>query len=154
MGKCTTFYDELRFDTRDPEFTHVYCFIRGEGDCPFMVHGWHHKAFPKTLTTHEIFNNIWSGQTDPLTWEREAPRAVLTPTIYAPFDRVPVPVEQLENWRDLFALKPSDESQEMVDQITAHLCSVTQWEKVCPHCRAEEMFNKAMRDKAARDQAQ
>lgn len=143
MGKCTTYYDELRFDTRDPEFTHVYCFIRGEGDCPFMVHGWHHKAFPKTLTTHEIFSNIWTGQTDPMTWEREAPRAVLTPAIYNPNDRVPVPVEQLQAWRDSFTAWDTTVSGEMAEQITSHLTSVTQWDKICPHCRAHNVMLQA-----------
>lgn len=152
MGNCATFYDELRFDVRDPEFTHVYCFIRGEGDCPFMVHGWHHKAFPKDIPTNELFNRIWTGHEDPVMWEREAPRPVNTPAIYNPQDRVPVPVEQLQAWRDAFAVGDGSMGDEMAEQITSHLCAVTQWDKVCPHCRAQELFNQQLRDEAKKGQ--
>jgi hypothetical protein len=146
MANGAIYYDELRFDTRDPAFTHVYCFIRGEGDCPFNIHGWHHKAFPKEVTTEEIFGKIWSGHTDPSTWEREAPQAVETPPIYAPHDRVPVPVEQLQNWHQAFAMAGDPPAVEMAEQITSHLTSVTQWDKVCPYCRAHDMMLQAQRN--------
>lgn len=152
MGNCATYYDELRFDTRDPEFTHVYCFIRGEGDCPFTVHGWHHKAFPKAVTTHELFNLIWTGHEDPVLWEREAPRPVETPVIFNPRDRVPVLVEQLQNWRNSFTAWDTTTSCEMADQIAGILATVPKWHEACPHCRAQEMFNKALRDEAAKGQ--
>lgn len=154
MGNCSMHYDELRFDTRDPEFTHVYCFIRGEGDCPFNIHGWHHKAFPKEVTTQDIFNKIWAGHSDPSTWEREAPRPVETPVIYHPQDRVPVPVEQLQTWHQAFAMAGDPPAVEMAEQITSHLTSVTQWDKVCPFCRAQEMFNKSLRDQAKQGPAE
>lgn len=73
MGACHTYYDELRFDVRDPEVTHVYVFIRAEGDCPFMVHGWHHKAFPATTTTMDIHALLWKYGDDPVLWERVDP---------------------------------------------------------------------------------
>lgn len=146
MANGAIYYDELRFDTRDPEFTHVYCFIRGEGDCPFMVHGWHHKAFPKEVTTEDLFHKIWTGHEDPSTWEREAPRPFVTPAIYHPHDRVPVPVEQLQAWHASFAAWDTTTSGEMADQITSHLTSVTQWDKVCPHCRAHDMMLQAQRN--------
>jgi hypothetical protein len=137
MGNCTIFYDELRFDVRDPEATHVYVFIRAEGDCPFNLHGWHHKAFPKDIPTHALYSHIWNDdKSDPITWEREAPRPVNTPAIYHPHDRVPVPVEQLEAWRDSFTAWDTTVSGEMAEQITSHLTSVTQWDKACPQCRA------------------
>lgn len=72
MGACHTYFDELRFDVRDPEETHVYVFVRGEGDCPFFIHGWHHKAFPAVMTTLEIQSLLWNGE-DPLLWERANP---------------------------------------------------------------------------------
>jgi hypothetical protein len=139
MGKATAFYEELRFDTRDPETTHVYVFIRGEGDCPFFVHGWHHKAFPATVNTLEIQTLLWNGE-DMLTWEREAPRAVNTPVIFNPWERVPVPVEQLQAWRAIFAVMLSDESQEMAGQISGHLATIPDWHKACPYCRAHDMM--------------
>jgi hypothetical protein len=75
MGACHTFYDELRFDVRDPHLTHVYVYIRCQGDCPHFIQGWHHKAFPSTMSTKEIFDNLWSGNddSDPVMWPLKAP---------------------------------------------------------------------------------
>jgi hypothetical protein len=146
MGHCSTFFDELRLDVRDPEATHVYAFVRGEGDCPFFVHGWHHKAFPKSVQTLEIMRLIAEGLEDMMTWEREAPRAVNTPVIFNPWERVPVPVEQLQAWRAGFAAVTSDESQEMAGQIDGHLATVPDWHKACPYCRAHDMMLQAQRN--------
>lgn len=76
MGACHTYYDEIRFNVFDPDVTHVYVFIRGEGDCPFPVHGWHHKAFPATMTTLDIHNLLWNGE-DPVLWQRADPPKVV-----------------------------------------------------------------------------
>lgn len=73
MGDCRTFYDEVRFDVRNPDVTHVYVFIRGEGDCPYFVQGWHHKEFPASLPTLEIHALIFQFGDDPVLWERAEP---------------------------------------------------------------------------------
>lgn len=75
MGACHTFYDELRFDVRDPHLTHVYVYIRAEGDCPHMIQGWHHKAFPSTTSVQEILSAMGSGdqEAEPMMWPLKAP---------------------------------------------------------------------------------
>jgi hypothetical protein len=73
MGTCHTFYDELRFDVRDPHQTHVYVYIRAEGDCPHMIQGWHHKAFPASMSTMDIMQSLWKDDIDPLSWPLQAP---------------------------------------------------------------------------------
>jgi hypothetical protein len=146
MGNCSTFFDELRFDVRDPAATHVYAFVRAEGDCPHFVYGWHHKAYPKSMPTLEITRLIAEGTEDMMTWEREAPRAVNTPVIFNPWERVPVPVEQLQAWRAIFALMIDYESQEMAEQISGHLATVPDWHKACPYCRAHDMMLQAQRN--------
>lgn len=140
MGKCSTFFDELRLDVRDPEATHVYAFVRAEGDCPFFVYGWHHKAFAKSLPTLEIYKLIAEGTEDMMTWERGAPRPVNTPVIFNAWERVPVPVEQLTAWRDCFADGDGSVGDEYAEQISAHLSSVPDWHKACPMCRAHDMM--------------
>lgn len=145
MGNCSVFHDEVRFDIRDPEFNHVYVFIRAEGDCPFFVYGWHHKAFPKAMMPHEIMALLADGKEDSMQWEREAPRPVETPVIFNPWERVPVPVEQLQAWHD--ALVHGDSTRvEMADQIAGHLAMSPEWRKTCPYCRAEEAVLKQMRE--------
>lgn len=143
MGNATFFYDELRFDTRDPETTHVYVFLRGEGDCPHFVHGWHHKAFPCSVTTLEIQTQLWNGETNPLVWEREVPQAQPAINLFNPHEFVPVRAEELLNWRASLlgsgAINPTD----IADQITARLAVVPQWDKACPHCRAHDMMLQA-----------
>lgn len=145
MGKCSTFYDELRFDTRDPDVTHVYMFIRAEGDCPFWCYGWHHKAFPSSVTTPEIITKLWEGD-DPVTWDREPPRPVNTPVLFNPWERVPVPVEQLVAWREDLAKGDGSMSDEYAEQISAHLSSTPEWHKACPYCRAHDMMLQAQRN--------
>jgi hypothetical protein len=143
MGNCTVFHDELRFDVRDPEVTHVYCFIRGEGDCPFMVHGWHHKAFPKAFTTQELFNMIWAGQESPITWEREAPVPMLEEPLFSPEGFVPVLAKELVQWQASVAEDDQLTKSELSDAITARLTSVPEWDKACPHCRAHAAMMQA-----------
>lgn len=146
MGKCSTFFDELRFDVRDPEATHVYAFVRAEGDCPFFVYGWHHKAFPKSMMTQEIMALLANGTEDMMAWEREAPRPVNTPVIFNPWERVPVPVEQLQAWHQAFVLAGDPVGAEMAEQIAGHLAMSPDWHKACPYCRAHDMMLQAQRN--------
>lgn len=73
MGNCALFFDEFRSIVSDPEHNHIYIFIRGEGDCPFQVLGWHYKAFPATVTTMDVLRLWTHGEEDPLRWERKNP---------------------------------------------------------------------------------
>lgn len=145
MGNCATFYDELRFDTRDPEVTHVYMFIRAEGDCPFWCYGWHHKAFPSSVNTLEIHTKLWEGE-DPVTWDRKAPGEMRETPIFNGHDHVPVTAQELFEWWkgviDGGKLTPV----EIADQITARLTSVPDWNKACPICRAHDMMLQAQRN--------
>jgi hypothetical protein len=53
---CKFDIDEVRFDVRDPDITHVYAFLRPiAGDCPDLVLGWHYKAFPARIPGAEIY---------------------------------------------------------------------------------------------------
>ena len=70
MGKCHTQIDEVRFDTRDPDLTHVYVAISVSGDCPIGVQGWHHKVFPARISAIEIYQKHFA---DFLEWGQEAP---------------------------------------------------------------------------------
>lgn len=140
MADAKFYYDELRFDVRDPDALHVYVFIRGEGDCPFMVHGWHHKAFPASVTTFDVLTAFTDGSESPISWEREAPRPVETPVLFNPWDRLPVPVEQLQQWRKYFEACNATYPAELAEQISAHLAAVPEWDKACPHCRAHDMM--------------
>ncbi|NUX58700.1 hypothetical protein [Paraburkholderia youngii] len=69
---------EVRFDVRDPDQTHVYVYIEAHGDSPFMVQGWHHKAYPASLSTSEIHQRLAMGKNDdsPVLWPRLAPQDV------------------------------------------------------------------------------
>ncbi len=70
MGKCNSAIDEVRFITRDPELTHVYVAVHGEGDCPIGIDGWHHKVFPSRLSAEDILRKHFH---DHLLWGLEAP---------------------------------------------------------------------------------
>jgi len=143
MGNATVFFDELRFDTRDPETTHVYVFLRGEGDCPHFVHGWHHKAYPCSVTTLEIQTQLWDGVEHPLTWEREVPPAQPAMTLFHPQDFVAVRAEELMDWRAKLLGSGAINPIEIADQITARLAVVPDWQKHCPYCRAHDMMLQA-----------
>lgn len=68
---CKFNIDEVRFDTRDEEITHVYTFLRPiGGDCPDGVLGWHYKAFPARLSAVEIYQSHFS---DIVLWPLKAP---------------------------------------------------------------------------------
>lgn len=73
MGACHVWYDEIRMDVRDDEQTHVYVYIRAEGDCPHFLDGWHHKAFPGMMSTLNILESWAAGEEDPKLWEQAAP---------------------------------------------------------------------------------
>ena len=73
MGACHTYYDELRFDVRDPGLTQVYMYIRCEGDCPHTIMGWHHKTFASTIPVQGILEKIGAGEEDPIMWPMKAP---------------------------------------------------------------------------------
>lgn len=68
---------EVRFDVRDEHTTH--CYVRIEphsGDVPHMVLGWHHKAFPASMTTLDIHRQMAEGD-NPMMWERLSPPETL-----------------------------------------------------------------------------
>lgn len=73
MGNCATYYDEIRFSVRKPDTTEMWVYIRGEGDCPHLLLGWHYKAFPSTMTTLDILQAWLSGGDDPMMWPRMDP---------------------------------------------------------------------------------
>lgn len=77
MGDCAVFYDEIRFSVRNPDITEMWVFVRGEGDCPFQVLGWHYKAFPSSVTTIEILTAWLAGDENPMTWMRRDPPPTL-----------------------------------------------------------------------------
>ena len=68
---CKFNIDEVRFDTRDEDITHVYAFLRPAwGDCPHTVQGWHYKAFPARLSAVEIYQEHFL---DVVLWPLKAP---------------------------------------------------------------------------------
>jgi len=146
MGNCATFFDELRFDVRDPEATHVYAFVRGEGDCPFFVHGWHHKAFPKDMMTHEIMTLLAEGKEDMMQWEREVPRAQPEITLFNPHEFVPIRAEDLMAWRASLLGSVAMSQVDIADAITAWLAMSPEWRKACPYCRAEDAMLLSLRN--------
>ncbi len=71
-GKFT--YDELRFDVRDPDITHVYVAVTADHNCPISVQGWHYKAFPARLNTLEVHEMMFADDDDPIImWPLKAP---------------------------------------------------------------------------------
>jgi hypothetical protein len=74
MADSTYEYVEIRFDVRDPQQTHCYVYIETRGDSPHMIQGWHHKAYPATMSTRDIHNVLCSDKEhDPIYWPRLAP---------------------------------------------------------------------------------
>jgi hypothetical protein len=143
MGNCSTFFDELRFDVRDPGTTHVYAFFRGEGDCPHTIHGWHHKAFPSSLPSLDIVKLLYDGEENPMVWEREAPSAMREAAIFNPHDHVPVPAHELIEWWSSLVDGGTLTPIEIADAITARLTMSPHWHKACPYCRAQDMMMQA-----------
>ncbi len=79
MANTPVSYDEIRIDVRDPELTHAYVYVRDmDGSFP-IVRGWHHKAFPASMSTLDIMNAWAEGKENPLMWPRNAPPANPTP---------------------------------------------------------------------------
>lgn len=149
MGNCSVIHDEMRFDVRNPEFTTVYVFLRGEGDCPHFIHGWHRKDFAKTIPMDEIFNKIWTGHETPMTWERENPRPQPVVNLFAGKDYVPVPAEELFEWHASTLGSNLLSPTEIADAITARTSAVPDWNKACPFCRLhEEMIRAQMNPQA------
>lgn len=73
MGSCSVYFDEMRFDVRDEQITHVYCLVRTLGDCPFQLPGWYHKAFPSRMSSLDILQAIKDGKEQILMWDKGAP---------------------------------------------------------------------------------
>ena len=71
MGKCNAIVEEIRFDIRDPDLTHVYVISRAEGDCPLGVEGCHHKVFPASEPIKDILGD--GHITHYLEWDLGAP---------------------------------------------------------------------------------
>lgn len=74
MGKCSVYFDEMRFDVRDEQITHAYCLVRTQGDCPIQLPGWYHKAFPSTMSSLDILQAIKDGKEQILMWDQGAPK--------------------------------------------------------------------------------
>lgn len=148
MANAEVYFDELRFDVRDPDALHVYVFIRGEGDCPFMVHGWHHKAFPASTTAADVLKSFTfsEGGENPLLWENGAPSGMYIPPIHHPHTCLPIPVEQLHQWRDNFYGWDNVKGAELSDQISAHLTAVPDWHKTCPNCRSRDWLERKIEE--------
>lgn len=74
MADCKYSFDEIRFDVRDPEITHVWVFLSVDDptgmDCPHMVAGWHHKKFPASISTLDLHKHHVK---DAVMWASEAP---------------------------------------------------------------------------------
>lgn len=64
-------FQELRFDVRDTDVTHVYVLIEGLDD--WCRPGWHHKAFPANMPVLTIMQAWAVGDEDPRTWPLQAP---------------------------------------------------------------------------------
>ena len=75
MANTPISYDEIRFDVREPEITHVYVYVRDmDGSFP-IVRGWHHKAFPSSMSALDIMKAWADGKEDPIMWPLNAPPA-------------------------------------------------------------------------------
>lgn len=84
MANTVISYDEIRMDVRDENFTHVYVWITNVSkDGMFGVEGWHHKAFPASMSTFDIMKAWFDGKEDPLLWEFKDPieRHTFTPRV-------------------------------------------------------------------------
>ena len=71
MANATSTIEEVRFDLRDEQITHVYVLSRGSWDAPIGVQGWHYKAFPARIPMVEILTPQHIG--DYLLWPLKAP---------------------------------------------------------------------------------
>lgn len=68
---------EIRF-VIEPELTQVYMLAENVGnptDMPIGVVGWHHKTFPKSMSTLDIMNAWARGEETPIMWPLDAPKA-------------------------------------------------------------------------------
>jgi hypothetical protein len=74
MANCKYSFDEIRFDVRDPQITHVWVFLSTQDptglDCPHMVQGWHHHTFPARIPTIDLLKK---EVPDAVMWPLEAP---------------------------------------------------------------------------------
>lgn len=71
MANATSTIEEVRFDLRDEQITHVYVLSRAGGDAPIGVQGWHYKAFPARIPMVEILTPHYIS--DYLLWPLKAP---------------------------------------------------------------------------------
>lgn len=67
---------ELRFVFR-PDATHVYAYAQPLDDCPIGIQGWHHKAFPTSMSTIDILQAWAQGEETPILWPIEMPMAAV-----------------------------------------------------------------------------
>lgn len=66
---------EVRFDVRDKELTHVYMFVEiVSGEWMLGVEGWRHKVFPASMGMLDIMNAWAEGRENPLSWDMGAPK--------------------------------------------------------------------------------
>lgn len=75
MANTEITYDEIRFDTRDPQITDCYVFITNQSNDGLLgVQGWHHKAFPARMSVTDIMQAWQRGEEEPLLWPQKAPQ--------------------------------------------------------------------------------
>lgn len=73
MGDCHLYHDEIRINVSDPTVTKCWVYLRGEGDCPFQVVGWHYKEFPASVLSVDILTMWQNGEENPMSWPRMDP---------------------------------------------------------------------------------
>lgn len=73
MANTGIAFQEVRFNLREPELTHVYVLIEiVSGEHMHMVEGWRHKVFPASLNIQDIMK-AWADGDDPMMWDMGAP---------------------------------------------------------------------------------
>lgn len=73
MANTSIAYQELRFNVRDPQITHVHCLVENLSRDGFPVGGWYHKAFPARMPISEIMDAMFKGNDDPILWDKGLP---------------------------------------------------------------------------------
>lgn len=73
MANTKIAYQEIRFDVRDEQITHVYILVENLSRDGFPIGGWYYKAFPARMSTLDIMQSWADGKEDPIMWAKKAP---------------------------------------------------------------------------------
>lgn len=81
MADASYEYVEIRINVDNPKQTDVYVLVRGKGDIPFMIPGWHYRAYELGISSLDIMHLLASGMSGsehhrdhcPLYWPQKAP---------------------------------------------------------------------------------